>query len=213
MKPDTGKGKKTTREKILHTIKSLHTATVGELAEAADVSPVTVRHHLNALQANGKIEAEAIRREIGRPHYVYSLSEAGEELFPQKYFRLSSRLLEELKRQFAPEQVSEIFNGVVQTMIAEHRGQYERLPFEDKLDYLVGLLNQEGFLAKWEKVDDHYQLIEYSCPYQSIGESHTEVCTFDKGLILNVLESPVQQHSCMLQGDSCCEFTITPKIS
>lgn len=213
MKRERGKGKQTTREKILHTIKSLHTATVGDLAAAADVSPVTVRHHLNALQAEGKIEAESIRREIGRPHYVYSLSEAGEELFPQKYFRLSSRLLEELKRRFPPDQVSEIFEGVVQTMIAEHRGEYEFLPFEEKLNYLVALLSQEGFLAKWQKVGDQYELTEYSCPYQSIGESHTEVCTFDTGLIISVLEAPVQQHSCMLQGDSCCQFTITPTLS
>lgn len=204
------KGRQSTREKILHTIKSMHTATVGDLADAVDVSPVTVRHHLNALQADGKIEAESIRREIGRPHYVYSLSEAGEELFPQKYFRLSSRILEELKRRFSPDEVSEIFDGVVQNIISEHEGEYERLSFEGKLDYLVSLLSQEGFLAKWEKSGDQYRLTEYSCPYQSIGESHTEVCTFDTGLIIRVLNAPIEQHSCMLQGDSCCQFTISP---
>ena len=210
MKRGTSKNRQSTRETILHTIKSLHTATVDDLAEASGVSPVTVRHHLNALMADGKVESEAVRREIGRPHYVYSLTEDGEELFPQKYFRLSSRLLEELKRRFPPDQVSEIFNGVVQNIISEHKGEYEELSFEKKLDFLVELLSQEGFLAKWEKNGDRYELIEYSCPYQSIGESHTEVCTFDKGLIISVLNTPIEQHSCMLQGDSCCQFTIQP---
>ena len=202
------KDKQNTREKILLTIKSRHEATVGDLADAADVSPVTVRHHLNALQAEGSIEARAVRRDVGRPHYVYSLSEAGEELFPQKYYRLSSRLLEELKERFPQPVVSDIFDGVAQRIIDEHEGEYEKLSFEKKLDYLVTLLGQEGFLARWDKDGDVYALTEYSCPYLSIGEIHTEVCTFDKGLIINVLNTPIVQDSCMLQGDSCCQFTI-----
>lgn len=208
MKTNNGKDKQNTREKILHAIKSHHEATVGELAGVADVSPVTVRHHLNALQADGTIESRAVRREVGRPHYVYMLSEAGEELFPQKYYLLSSRLLKELKDRFPRPVVADIFDGVAQSIIDEHEGEYEELPFESKLDYLVELLADEGFLARWNKQGDGYALTEYSCPYLSIGEIHTEVCTFDKGLIINVLNTSVTQDSCMLQGDSCCQFSI-----
>ena len=56
--------KRTTREVILHSIKSSPHATVEELAEAADISPVTVRHHLNALLAAGAIEAASVRRKV-----------------------------------------------------------------------------------------------------------------------------------------------------
>ena len=61
--------KRTTRDIILHTIKSSPQSTVEELAGAADISPVTVRHHLNALQAEGTIESATIRRKVGRPYY------------------------------------------------------------------------------------------------------------------------------------------------
>lgn len=209
VKTISGKEKQSTRDKILHTIKTVHEATVEDLAEAADVSPVTVRHHLNALQAENLIVAESIRRSVGRPHYVYSLSEAGHELFPQKYFRLSSRLIEELKDRFSPQVISEVFDSVAERIMDEHRGEFEHLSFEKKLSYLVNLLSEEGFLANWEKVDDGYQLIEYSCPYLSMGETHNEICTFDKGLILGVLQTDIQQHSCMINGDSCCQFTIS----
>lgn len=204
----TNKAKNNTRETILHAIKSRHEATVDELAEVADVSPVTVRHHLNALQAEDLVMARSVRRKVGRPHYVYSLSEDGQELFPQKYYRLSSHLLEELKTRFSPEVVSSVFDGVAQRIMAERKGEFEHLPFEQKLSYLVDLLAEEGFLAKWEKQGNQYQLIEYSCPYLSIGEIHDEVCTFDKGLIIGVLATEVTQHSCMLAGDNCCQFTI-----
>lgn len=207
MDADTTGKKRTTRDVILHSIKSSPHSTVEELAEAADVSPVTVRHHLNALQAGGVIEAASIRRKVGRPYYVYSLSEKGQELFPKRYVRLTIRLLEEMKGRLPQEMIDEIFSGVVETVLDEHRGEFEHLPLEGRLEYLVQLLAEEGFLSSWEKTDNGYRLVEYSCPYLSIGSTHAEVCSFDRKLMDGILQLPVQQSSCMLQGASCCQFT------
>ncbi|MCA9937505.1 MAG: DeoR family transcriptional regulator [Anaerolineales bacterium] len=209
MKFVTGNRKQNTRDTILEALKATPQATVEELAEAADVSPVTVRHHLNSLQAEGLLEATSVRRKIGRPHYVYSLSQAGHELFPKKYVRLSSRLLDELKQRFSDAVVADLFGSVVQKIINEHKGEFERLAFEKRLDYLVALLEEEGFLARWEKADGKYRLTEYSCPYISVGQSHTEVCTLDKELVVQVLQTEIEQHSCMLMGDPCCQFSFT----
>lgn len=207
MKIVTGNSKNT-RDIILETLKATNQATVEELAEAADISPVTVRHHLNVLQAEGLLIASSIRRKIGRPHYIYTLSDTGHELFPKRYALLSSRLLDELKTRYSGEVVTDLLQGVVQRIITDHRKDFETLHFEDKLNYVIYLLEKEGFLAQWELVDGQYQLTEYSCPYISIGQEHTEVCTFDKGLIQIVLNTEIEQHSCMIRGDTCCQFTI-----
>ena len=203
--------KRTTRDIILHTIKQSPQSTVEELAEAADISPVTVRHHLNALLADGNIEASSIRRKVGRPYYVYTLSERGQELFPKRYVRLTSRLLDEMKERLPEDVVAEIFTGVVDSVLREHRGEFEHLPLEKRLDYLVELLSEEGFLSSWEPTSDGYRLIEYSCPYISIGATHAEVCDFDKQLMNGVLQLRVHQDSCMLQGANCCQFSIVPE--
>lgn len=200
--------KRTTRDVILHTIKSSPQSTVDELAEAADISPVTVRHHLNALQAEGAIESATIRRKVGRPYYVYSLSERGQELFPKRFVRLTSRLLDEMKDRLPEKLLNEIFEGVVDTVLREHRGEFEHLPLERRLDYLVNLLSEEGFLSSWEQTADGYRLVEYSCPYLSIGSTHAEVCHFDRQLMSGVLQLRVHQESCMLHGASCCQFAI-----
>jgi DeoR family transcriptional regulator, suf operon transcriptional repressor len=202
--------KQSTRDIILRTIRQQHRATVNELAEAADVSPVTVRHHLNALQADSLLETESVRRKVGRPYHVYSLSEKGLELFPKRYASLSMRLLEELKHQFPAEVVQNIFHGVVEGIIDEHRPAFEALGFEGRLRYLVELLAEEGFLARWEKRDGRYHLTEYSCPYRMLGDEHVEVCSLDRDLIVAVLNTEVTQHSCMLSGDTCCEFSFVP---
>ncbi len=200
--------KRTTRDVILHGIKSSPHSTVEELAEVADVSPVTVRHHLNALLAAGAIEAASVRRKVGRPYYVYSLSAQGQELFPKRYVRLTNRLLDQMKDRLPQALIDEIFAGVVDNVLEEHRGEFEHLPLEGRLEYLVNLLAEEGFLSTWEKTDTGFRLVEYSCPYLSIGTAHAEVCTFDKKLMDSVLQLPVQQESCMLHGADCCQFTV-----
>lgn len=200
--------KLSTRETILHTIKSTRHANVEALAEVANVSPVTVRHHLNALQADGLIESSSIRRKVGRPYYVYNLSEKGQELFPKRYVRLTTRLLDELKTRLPEEVVQDVFESVVLGVVDEHKGEYEHLGFEERLDYLVELLADEGFLASWESTEEGYMIREYSCPYISVGQEHDEICTIDKELITNVLQVPITQKRCMLQGDECCQFSI-----
>ena len=204
----TNHKKRTTRDIILHSIKQAPQSTVDALAAVAEISPVTVRHHLNALQADGTIEASSVRRKVGRPYYVYSLSEQGEELFPKRYVRLTNRLLDELKDRLPDEVIHDIFSGLVNTVLEEHKGEFEHLPIEKRMDYLVNLLSDEGFLATWEKTSSGYRLVEYSCPYLSIGSTHAEVCEFDKQLMSGVLQLQVRQDSCMLHGANCCQFSI-----
>jgi len=208
VKSSSGNGKSSTRDVILEAIKQANEATVDQLAEVADVSPVTVRHHLNSLQAEGLLETRSVRRKVGRPYYVYSLSDKGHELFPQRYMRLSSMLLDELKARFPSELVAEMFSDVVERLAAEHESRLVGMTFEERLDYLVKLLASEGFLAAWEPTADGYLLNEYSCPYYSVGQRHSEVCSFDKQLMRIVLETEVVQTSCVLDGDPCCEFEI-----
>ncbi len=208
MKSIIDNSKLSTRDVILDAIKQANEATVEDLAEAADVSPVTVRHHLNSLQAVGLLNTRSVRRKVGRPYYIYRLSDKGHELFPQRYVRLSNLLIEELKQQFPSERIVELFKNVVERVVEEHQAALSGMSFEEKLDYLIELLAEEGFLASWEVGDGGYQLTEYSCPYYSLGQQHSEVCVFDSQLMIKVLGTPVNQHSCMLDGDSSCQFTI-----
>lgn len=213
VKYGTDNGKLSTREVILEAIKQSNEATVESLATAADVSPVTVRHHLNSLQAVGLLETRSVRRKVGRPYYVYSLSDKGHELFPQRYVRLSSRLLDELKENFPSGTVRKLFKNVTEQIADDHRKEFEGLPLEERLDYLIDLLAEEGFLASWESLGESYTLTEYSCPYYSVGQKHDEVCDFDRQLVEIVLETEVEQESCMLHGDTCCQFTFDVPIS
>ncbi len=202
-------GKQSTRDLILYTLKTTNQAKVDDLAKAVHVSPVTVRHHLNTLQADGLIEMDSVRRKVGRPYYIYSLTEKGHELFPRKYVRLTNRLLEELKDNLPPDTLNNVFDGIAKKIIAEHEGKFEHLSFENRLVYLTTILREEGFIVEWEHDENQYTLIEYGCPYYSVGDQHLEICGLDKDLMISILQTPVEQTKCILHGDDICKFTFS----
>lgn len=197
-----------TRDVILRTLRAQGKCTVKDLAEAAQISPVSVRHHLSSLQADGLIQAEEIKHGVGRPHHLFSLTEEAYEQFPTRYFRLTNRILVEMKDVLPDESVENIFSGVADSMASDYAGQLSGLPLEERLQRLIQLLDDEGFEAEYEKDGDTILLKELSCPYYQIGQKHPEVCLVDQSFIAKALDLPVERVTCLLDGASHCAYTI-----
>jgi predicted ArsR family transcriptional regulator len=202
-----------TRDEILRTIKGHGHGTVAELAVQLSISPVSVRHHLSTLQAEGLLKSTEARRAVGRPHFVYSLTEAAHERFPARYMRLSERLLDELKSSLPPQALDEMFNRMAEGMVAEYAARLDGKTIEQKMGLLMELLGTEGFLAQWNRSGDTFALTEYNCPYLRIGQRHPEVCAIDQTVIEQVLNAAVEKTTCMLDGADRCVFIITPSES
>lgn len=197
-----------TREIILRTLRSEGDCTVKELAAAADVSPVSVRHHLSNLQAEGLVSVEEVRHGVGRPHHSFSLTEKALELFPTRYYRLTNRLLVELKENMPGEQVDDLFSGVADNMAQQFADELGDLPLNERLERLVDLLKKEGFDAELEKDGDQLLIHELSCPYLHVGQEHPEICVLDQALIAKALSLPVERVSWLLEGDLHCTYAV-----
>ncbi|WP_322508332.1 helix-turn-helix transcriptional regulator [Anaerolinea sp.] len=202
---------KSTRDRILHTLLTHPRSTIKELADAAGINGISVRHHLNALMAEGLIVIEEERHGVGRPRQVYSLSEKGMERFPSRYLRLTNRLLEQLKEALPAPMVSRLFEQIAEDIAAEAAEKVKSLPFEQKMEAVKQLLAQEGFTVEWEQQGDQYVIREITCPYYQIGQSHPEVCAVDQQLISTMLATPAEKVSCVLSGDPHCSYIISKK--
>jgi DeoR family suf operon transcriptional repressor len=202
-----------TRELTLRTLRARGRCTIKELAQIADVSPVSVRHHLASLQSEGLVRAEEERHGVGRPRLVYSLTNAALELFPTRYFRLTNLLLEEIKEAISDQQIQRIFSAVAAAMAREYASRLQDLPLHEKLKRLEGFLKEEGFEAELEMRGDLVFIREYGCPYLRLGQQHPEVCLIDQAFIATALSLPVARVSCLLEGDHRCTFTIDLRVS
>jgi DeoR family transcriptional regulator, suf operon transcriptional repressor len=199
---------KSTRERILQSLLHHPRSTINELAGVIGINPISVRHHMTNLQAEGLINAEEERHGVGRPRLVYSLTEDGMEKFPTRYLRLTTRLLSQMKEQLPQPFVSEMFKQVATNLASEHEEQLKGLSVEERLNVMKDLLGEEGFIVEWEKRDREYFIHEITCPYLHVGHIHPEVCTVDQTLISKMLAVPANKIQCILSGAAHCIYVI-----
>lgn len=200
---------KSTREKVLQTLLTRERCTINDLAEAVEINPISVRHHITKLQADGLVDSAEERHGVGRPRRLYFLTESGRERFPTRYLRLTLRLLEQLKETLPPEMVNKLFARMAQDLAADYEDELESLTLEERLNLMKTLLTSEGFTVEWERQGDTIQIRESNCPYYHIGQNHPEVCSVDQTLISTVLAVPAEKIKCMLHGDTYCTYIVS----
>jgi len=170
---------------------------------------VTIHYHINVLQRDGLLESKAVRQGVGRPRNVFTLRASAYEKFPQGYHRLSDRLLEILKSRMTEADIQALFERIGADIATEHAMNMQGKPLEQKIDTLIGLLGEEGFMSRLEKVGaDDFVLTQVNCPYQYVATRHPEVCELDLQLMNTVLGTAVQREACVANGDAACTFHI-----
>lgn len=199
---------KNTRERVLQTLLLRERCTILELAEAVEINPISVRHHIAKLEAEGLVTSEEERHGVGRPRRMYFLTEKGREHFPTRYIRLTVRLLEQLKESAPPAFVKHLFTQIAHEMASDYLPEVEGLPFKERLVLVKKLLAREGFSVEVEKQGENYHIRESNCPYYHVGQNHPEVCSVDQTLISTLLDIPAQKVQCLLHGDAHCTFII-----
>ncbi len=197
-----------TRQQIMTILKEKGQATVDALAVDLALTPITVRHHLSILLGEGYLSAQQVRRKVGRPHYVYSLTDKASDLFPQGYHLLTDRLLDEVKRMVGVQGTREILARLADKLAASIGPQVGNGTLEERLDQAARLLVAEGFLARWEKTADGYVFHELNCPYRRVIQHHPEVCAMDQRFLSEVLHISVEKIDCIVVGGERCSYRI-----
>jgi DeoR family transcriptional regulator, suf operon transcriptional repressor len=200
-----------TREKILVTLLNNPRSTISDLAVAAGINAISVRHHLASLQAADLIQSEEERHGVGRPRLVYSLSEKGVEQFPTSYLKLTNHLLEQMQAILPEAMLKKVLDQVAEDITAGYIDQVKGLPMNERLNLIKRLLKEEGFLIEWKNTVDGYEIREISCPYHHVGRGHPEICSIDQAILSKLLEIPVTRISCILRGDNHCTYIIPPE--
>lgn len=68
---------KNTKERVFDQILLLRKATIAQLSEKIGVSEISIRHHLMSMEAEGIVASAEERHGVGRPRFVYFLTEKG----------------------------------------------------------------------------------------------------------------------------------------
>ena len=195
-----------TRQKILEILKKKKRVTVQQLSAELELTPVTVRHHLDVLRGEGLVDApRAIRRAgRGRPQHTFGLTQAARDHFPQNYHGLAGLLLQELKERVSQDELEQILTDVARRMA--ELAPPPRLG-QGRLEAAESFMNQKGYVAQWENSSDKGHVLHiYNCPYERVSQAHNEVCVMDAHFIGELVGAAPRRLSHMAAGDECCAY-------
>lgn len=189
-----------TREAILTILRRRDGVSVDDFARELGLAGATVRRHLDVLLRDSYVSVKQVRGNTGRPRYAFSLTEAGAELFPHHYVRLTHRLIEEIVGLDAEETTgrsgSTLADLVFDKMSARLASEYAPLvsgeTLEQRARALAGLLSEEGL--DFEVVADGagLRMLGRGCPCRRFADgAHMAGCDHDRRLLEQVLGTTV----------------------
>ena len=187
-----------TRQTILNILRRRQ-ATVDELTTELGLAPATVRRHLDILARDGHVDVTQVRRKTGRPHYLFALSEKGEELFPKHYVRITNRLIEEIvaltpdetKGRAGGELADLVFGKMAQRLAQRIAPRIHGSTLAERLASTTEALAEEGIVFDVEQGGDGYLLVGHGCPCPRMTEGASPACAHDQRLLSLLLAADV----------------------
>lgn len=202
----------TTRRAIIEALRRASGLSADQLAAHLGLTAMAVRKHLAALQAEGLLTSRVERRPVGRPVHLYLLAPAAQEALPQQYQSLTVELLDDLRDLDGGEKVALLFQRRAERAYATLAPAMVAQPFADQVQLIAEYLDEQGFLADWEKTPEgDYLLKEHNCAIYGVACSAPEACACEFDLIQRLLPTTtIEREERIIDGDSACCYRLRP---
>ena len=155
-----------TRQETLDYIRRHGETTVRDLGGLLDLTPTGIRQHLSILERDGLVAVRDIRGRVGRPAFVYSLTPAGDALFPNRYDELSNHLLDEIRAIAASKGLQSVLMRVAERNAEPYEAGLRDLPLAQRVDEATRLINERGSVTDSRSNNaEEYLINQYTCPF------------------------------------------------
>lgn len=198
-----------TRQRILDFLDNNYQATSLELSQVFQMTPANVRHHLNILEKDNKIEVVGQSKidGRGRPNLVYMPTNQSLE---NGLVNLTSALLGIITDHRSKKQKETQLRKLASQLSIEDSPKNQSNAL--RLGSAVQRLNELGYKSHWEAHSDSPRIFLGHCPYSEMADQHPELCEMDGYLIEGLVHKDVKQiEKCSRKpGDSShCVFKIS----
>lgn len=208
---DGSVGGSPTKEGILMLIKKHGGLSVEELSRYVGITPMGVRQHLVSLEKGGLITYDIRKQGIGRPVFIYRLTEEADGFFPKTYDSFLVGMLESLEDGGGRDKLRDVFRGTMERLYSDRREAFlARATVGDRVSALAGVLEDEGRMVDLTHENGKYSLKVYNCPIIRVAELYNDACVYELeqfGLLVGSGE--IDRTSCLATGDPSCTFNVT----
>jgi predicted ArsR family transcriptional regulator len=201
---------KARREILLH-LKKEGSASIQEIADRLGVTFEAVRLHLLPLEREGWIQSRTERTtpaKAGRPTRRYSLTPAGDHLFPKHYDQLASEMVGALADELGPQALRKILAALTEERVKAWAPQLEGKSLEDKIEALKGIYFAEDPFTHVESGPEGVLLIEQNCPFLNVALEHPALCSVTLSTLTRLLGFKVVRVERFQNGQGRCVFKV-----
>ena len=180
-------------------------STVDELARAVGTTDNAVRSHLTALERDGLVLQEGVRRGtgVGKPATLYNLHPGAEPLLSRAYPPVLGAVLDVVVEELPPARADEVLRQVGRRLATSLGGRAEGDLRQRVAAAAAALIELGGDV---EVVDDADGLTirGYGCPLSAAVACRPEVCRAVETLVSGIAGAPA--HECCEHGKRprCC---------
>lgn len=196
------------RADLLVALKKSQPLTAHELAERFGLTPNALRRHLKVLEEDGLVRYCREVRGVGAPVYAYSLSAAGEALFPRRYLSVLGKALEEVHRHSGDSGVAGVLEDGWADLTNEAGPVLQSLPLDERAAVLAELLTSRGYMA--EAIAGPTPTLRiHNCAVREIAERFPQACAVEAKFMEQLLGVPLVRNAHWRDGCGHCDYAVT----
>jgi DeoR family transcriptional regulator, suf operon transcriptional repressor len=195
-----------TRRAVVELLKQRGEASAADLASELALTAPAVRGQLKELEDAGFVAHRSRTDGRGRPTHCYSLTPAAGALFPQRYGDLTNELLDYVD----PALVPDLFEKRRQRRTEGARARLEGRPFPERVVELARILNEDGYLASAEQVDERtWRIIEGNCAILDVALRYGHACSSELAFLRDVVpDADIERVSHIVAGARACAYEL-----
>lgn len=204
------------RAAVLDRLKREGPVSADDLAEKLGVTPMAVRQHLAALEADelaAPAPVEAKARTRGRPLTLWRASEAADAHFPDSHSLLAVDLIGQMKKAFGEAGLDRLLALRTGDQERAYRTETDRTKtLKGKLEALVRIREREGYMPELRRDPESggFLFVENHCPICSAAKLCQGLCREELALFRRVLGKgvSVERVSHILTGAGRCAYRV-----
>ena len=201
------------RADVLIAVKKAQPVTASVLAAEFGLTTNAVRRHLKELETEGLVHCARQIRGVGAPTLGYSLTAAGEALFPRAYESTLTTLLDTVREQSGADGIVELFRAQWERVASGAKEELSTLPLAERTQLLAELLTSHGYMAESDGAPNGAETFirEHNCVLRAVAEQFPEVCVAEERFLAEFLGAVVERRKHIASGASCCEYCVSER--
>lgn len=207
---DTSRALSESRGDILRLMKQHGPLAAGELAKHLHITREAARQQLKLLEQEGwitRIVEKPVKR-TGRPSVHFTLTLAGDHLFPKRYDALSMTLVDAVAEQLGPEALTKLLTALTDQQVQQWESKLAGKSLAEKIRALKGIYVEGDPYISVEKDQRGYLLVEHNCPYLTLALHRPRLCSVTVSTLTRLLGVRVVREKRFQDGDQRCLFRV-----